>query len=194
MMEMKHHHVVVVDLIQAQVKSLPTLSSSSTSTRNARGGRGRGRRGAPKRQHSPLPSVGVVNDGTDDYDDGVPLCDNCVDTVVTNPPFGTKASNAGMDVQFLKTATRLARRAVYSFHKTSTRDYLIKKIETEWKYNVKVLAKMKFDIPNMYSFHSKKSVDVEVDLIRVELPRDKEDESQSDVDEEQEYENDSDYE
>lgn len=42
------------------------------------------------------------------------------DTVVMNPPFGTK-HNAGMDMRFLEVALRLANRAVYSLHKTSTR-------------------------------------------------------------------------
>lgn len=42
------------------------------------------------------------------------------DTVILNPPFGTK-HNAGMDVKFLKTAFLLAKHSVYSLHKTSTR-------------------------------------------------------------------------
>lgn len=42
------------------------------------------------------------------------------DTVVMNPPFGTK-HNAGMDVRFLETALGMARTAVYSLHKSSTR-------------------------------------------------------------------------
>lgn len=42
------------------------------------------------------------------------------DTVIMNPPFGTK-KNAGVDIQFLKAAITLARKVVYSLHKTSTR-------------------------------------------------------------------------
>jgi len=42
------------------------------------------------------------------------------DTVVMNPPFGTK-HNAGMDMRFLEVALRLANSSVYSLHKTSTR-------------------------------------------------------------------------
>lgn len=42
------------------------------------------------------------------------------DTVILNPPFGTK-HNAGMDVKFLKAAFLLAKNSVYSLHKTSTR-------------------------------------------------------------------------
>ena len=32
------------------------------------------------------------------------------------------------------------------------------------------MAQMKFDLPKVYKFHKEKSVDVEVDLIRVILP------------------------
>ncbi|XP_069081410.1 rRNA N6-adenosine-methyltransferase METTL5 isoform X5 [Pleurodeles waltl] len=46
---------------------------------------------------------------------------NMVDTVIMNPPFGTK-NNKGMDITFLKSALQIARTAVYSLHKTSTRD------------------------------------------------------------------------
>ena len=33
--------------------------------------------------------------------------------------------------------------------------------------DVEFAAQMKFDIPNMYKFHKQKSVDVDVDLIRI---------------------------
>ena len=46
--------------------------------------------------------------------------ENSFDTVVTNPPFGTK-NNAGMDMRFIETGVHLATNAVYSLHKTSTR-------------------------------------------------------------------------
>ena len=42
------------------------------------------------------------------------------DTVNMTPPFGTK-KNAGIDIQFLKTAINLTRKVVYSLHKSSTR-------------------------------------------------------------------------
>lgn len=35
--------------------------------------------------------------------------------------------------------------------------------------DVKVVAQMKFDLPKVYKFHKEKSVDIEVDLIRVTL-------------------------
>jgi rRNA N6-adenosine-methyltransferase METTL5 len=42
------------------------------------------------------------------------------DTVIMNPPFGTK-HNAGMDIKFVEIGLQLARHSVYSLHKTSTR-------------------------------------------------------------------------
>uniref|UniRef100_UPI00398F547C rRNA N(6)-adenosine-methyltransferase METTL5 isoform X3 n=1 Tax=Pristiophorus japonicus TaxID=55135 RepID=UPI00398F547C len=60
------------------------------------------------------------------------------DTIIMNPPFGTK-HNKGMDMTFLKTALDMARTAVYSLHKTSTRDYVQKKAD-EWKVKMEVIA------------------------------------------------------
>eukprot|EP00815_Leptocylindrus_aporus_P003366 CAMPEP_0116074052 /NCGR_PEP_ID=MMETSP0322-20121206/15690_1 /TAXON_ID=163516 /ORGANISM="Leptocylindrus danicus var. apora, Strain B651" /LENGTH=277 /DNA_ID=CAMNT_0003563607 /DNA_START=108 /DNA_END=938 /DNA_ORIENTATION=- len=79
--------------------------------------------------------------------DGIPLRDGCVDTVLTNPPFGTK-QNAGIDLAFLKCACRLSRQAVYSFHKSSTREHVLKKAK-EWHMGAEIVAAMKFDIPKI---------------------------------------------
>lgn len=100
-----------------------------------------------------------------------PLHDKCVDTVVTNPPFGTKGNNAGIDIEFVLLACQLARRAVYSFHKTTTRDYVLRTIQSKVSniQSVNVIAEMKFNISNTYQFHQQKSVDIAVDLIRVEM-------------------------
>ena len=149
------------------------LSSGPSTSRQKNGGRqqgkrtGRGRGGRHSNRGASPQTEGPTLILTDE--DGIPLQDDCVDTVLTNPPFGTK-HNAGMDVQFLRTATRLARKTVYSFHKTSTRDFLLRKV-SEWGMEAIVVAEMKFDIPNTYKFHQKKSVDVEVDLLRVSIPR-----------------------
>ena len=71
-----------------------------------------------------------------------------VDTVVMNPPFGTK-HNKGLDMKFLQvnkfhllhlaeimisfsqTGLEMASRAVYSLHKSSTRDHVLSKVK-EW--------------------------------------------------------------
>lgn len=96
---------------------------------------------------------------------GLAIRDKCVDTVLTNPPFGTK-QNAGIDVQFLKEATRVARSAVYSFHKTSTRPFLLRTIQ-QWGLHPEVAAEMRFDLPNVYKFHRQGEVNIEVDLLRI---------------------------
>lgn len=89
------------------------------------------------------------------------------DTVIMNPPFGTKR-NAGMDVQFLEMATKLATKSVYSLHKTSTRDYVLKKARSLGTKG-EVIAELRYDLPRAYKFHKKESVDIAVDFIRFEL-------------------------
>ena len=85
-----------------------------------------------------------------------------VDTVISNPPFGTK-NNAGVDVEFVKVGLRTGEQ-VFSLHKTSTRNFL------ERKVGGKAIASLGFDIPNQFSFHKKKNATVEVDLVHFEAP------------------------
>uniref|UniRef100_A0A2K6QPA3 Uncharacterized protein n=1 Tax=Rhinopithecus roxellana TaxID=61622 RepID=A0A2K6QPA3_RHIRO len=61
---------------------------------------------------------------------------------------------AWTDMAFLKTALEMARTAVYSLHKSSTREQHVQKKAAEWKIKIDII------------FHKKKSVDIEVDLIR----------------------------
>lgn len=58
-----------------------------------------------------------------DLGPGIPsiLSPGSFDTVVMNPPFGTK-NNAGIDMVFLRRAWQLSSGAVYSLHKTTTRE------------------------------------------------------------------------
>lgn len=60
---------------------------------------------------------------------------NALDTVVMNPPFGTKRQ--GVDVAFLARAARSTRSTVYSMHKTSTRDYIARTLQS-WQANGQV--------------------------------------------------------
>lgn len=46
------------------------------------------------------------------------------DTVIMNPPFGTKIK--GADMQFLRVACSLGPQQVYSLHKSSTRNHIHK--------------------------------------------------------------------
>ncbi|KAI8815358.1 methyltransferase-like protein 5-like protein [Cladochytrium replicatum] len=86
------------------------------------------------------------------------------DTVIMNPPFGTKTVK-GVDLMFLNRAFQIAETAVYSLHKSSTRNFIIKKA-AEWGWKGEVVAELRYDIPNMYKFHKQKSVDIEVDFLR----------------------------
>lgn len=89
------------------------------------------------------------------------------DTVIMNPPFGTRQK--GIDLEFVKVGLKIASQAVYSLHKTSTRQHIMAKAKT-WGIKAKVIAELRFDLPNTYKFHSKTSVDIKVDLIRFWFP------------------------
>lgn len=78
------------------------------------------------------------------------------DTVIMNPPFGTK-HNQGIDMKFLKTALTMAKEAVYSLHKSSTRDHIQKKAK-DWGVKMELVAELRYDLPASYKFHKKKSV------------------------------------
>lgn len=84
------------------------------------------------------------------------------DTVIMNPPFGTRQK--GIDLEFVKVGLKLAN-SVYSLHKTSTRQHILAKARA-WGVEAKVIAELRFDLPHTYKFHSKTSVDIQVDLIR----------------------------
>jgi len=86
------------------------------------------------------------------------------DTVIMNPPFGTK-HNKGLDIKFLETGLRLSSKSVYSLHKTSTRDHILKKAK-DWGVTAQVIAELRYDLPNTYKHHKKSSVDIHVDFIR----------------------------
>ncbi|XP_067141277.1 rRNA N6-adenosine-methyltransferase METTL5 isoform X1 [Centruroides vittatus] len=86
------------------------------------------------------------------------------DTVVMNPPFGTK-KRKGIDMIFLKTALGLAKTAVYSMHKTSTREHIKKKAD-DWGVNMEIIEEFKFGIPATYRFHKRAEVHIDVDLIK----------------------------
>lgn len=91
------------------------------------------------------------------------------DTVVMNPPFGTKVK--GVDMLFLQRALALVRAggAVYSMHKSSTREHVMAK-GREWGSQGSVLAQLWFPLPRVHGFHKHHSVDVQVDLWRFHVP------------------------
>ncbi|KAL0842305.1 hypothetical protein ABMA28_014437 [Loxostege sticticalis] len=95
--------------------------------------------------------------------------ENYFDTVLMNPPFGTK-NNSGIDMKFLQAALRLCSDTVYSLHKSSTRSHIQKKIK-EWGVKGSVVAELRYDLPATYKFHKQQSRDIAVDLWRVYHPQ-----------------------
>ncbi|XP_031473398.1 uncharacterized protein LOC116245920 isoform X1 [Nymphaea colorata] len=88
-----------------------------------------------------------------------------VNTVVMNPPFGTRKK--GSDLDFLLKALKVASDAVYSLHKSSTRDHIKRVALRDFNAtSAEVLCELRFDVPQMYKFHKKKEVDIAVDLWR----------------------------
>ncbi|XP_020575310.1 methyltransferase-like protein 5 isoform X1 [Phalaenopsis equestris] len=96
-----------------------------------------------------------------------------IDTVVMNPPFGTR--NKGSDMEFLSVAIKVASQSVYSLHKTSTREHIKRVALRDFHAkSAEVLCEVckhknwavRFDVPQLYQFHKKKTVDLAVDLWR----------------------------
>eukprot|EP00592_Proboscia_alata_P004124 CAMPEP_0194367392 /NCGR_PEP_ID=MMETSP0174-20130528/15459_1 /TAXON_ID=216777 /ORGANISM="Proboscia alata, Strain PI-D3" /LENGTH=309 /DNA_ID=CAMNT_0039143087 /DNA_START=1099 /DNA_END=2028 /DNA_ORIENTATION=- len=169
---------VMYEIMKAQVQFSPSLKTSSSNQpcnnrKKHGGGSKNGRKNIPPLKNKlaePSSPVRAINA------DGIPLSSKCVDVVITNPPFGTK-HNAGVDMAFLFAAVRLSRKAVYSFHKSSTRKYILKKNKETFgtSVGVEIVAEMKFEIGNMYKFHKEKSKYVHVDLVRVRHIKSEED-------------------
>jgi len=86
-----------------------------------------------------------------------------VDTVVMNPPFGTKRPHA--DIEFLQTALRIGR-VVYSIHKSSTRKHLERWLR-EHAHRAERIMTTQMEIPHQFSFHRKKRAYVDVDVFRI---------------------------
>ncbi|GAQ78220.1 hypothetical protein KFL_000090660 [Klebsormidium nitens] len=90
------------------------------------------------------------------------------DTVVMNPPFGTRRK--GADMEFLRTAFRIASGSIYSLHKSSTREHIqrvaLKELGAK---SAEVICELRYNLPATYKFHKKREVDIEVDLWRFEL-------------------------
>lgn len=100
--------------------------------------------------------------------DGLERWAGAFDTVLLNPPFGTK-HNAGQDMRFVEVGLRLARGVVYSLHKSSTRAYIQKRAEQLWGVKAEVVAELRYNLEATYRFHKKQSVDIEVDCWRFDV-------------------------
>jgi len=81
-----------------------------------------------------------------------------LDVVIQNPPFGTKLEHA--DRAFLDAAMRLAPH-VYSFHKSSTMDFILSRL-AESGYSVEMILKYEFPIKKTMEHHHKKIERIDV--------------------------------
>ena len=99
---------------------------------------------------------------------------------------------------FIEAALAVGAKDIYTLHKTSTRDvsaarplllveacngtltlqFLVKKFSRDG-ITVTPIAQLRFDLPQTYKFHKKKSVDVEVDLLHIAVPRSEEEVEES---------------
>ena len=85
------------------------------------------------------------------------------DTVLMNPPFGTKQPHA--DLQFLQCAQNLGS-VIYSIHKSSTRNFLEKWLQNQTLKGERIMS-TRMEIPHQFSFHRKPKTFVEVDVFRI---------------------------
>ena len=81
-----------------------------------------------------------------------------VDTVVENPPFGTKVRHADRD--FLKKAFEIADN-IYSLHKSESADF-IKSFSTENQFILKEVIPFSYPLKATHKFHEKKIKRIEV--------------------------------
>ena len=84
-----------------------------------------------------------------------------IDTVVMNPPFGTK-SEVNMDYEFVQKGLQFSK-TVYSLHKSSTRDFWRTKVD--WKVEL-LHSDIPFPITKVFKFHKREMEYVNVDLFR----------------------------
>ncbi|MBI2141027.1 methyltransferase [Candidatus Woesearchaeota archaeon] len=87
-----------------------------------------------------------------------------VDTVIQNPPFGTKEKHA--DRQFLLQAFKAAG-VVYSFHKIETAGF-VKKIAADNGFNVTNILQLQLQLKRTYDFHRSRMRRIDVGLFRIE--------------------------
>lgn len=83
--------------------------------------------------------------------------------VIQNPPFGCQRRHA--DRIFLDKALEIGD-VVYTIHNSSTRDFVINYVEGKGR-NITHIFESRFRIPRIYSFHSKRCVEIPVDIYRI---------------------------
>lgn len=87
------------------------------------------------------------------------------DIVVTNPPFGTRSKN--IDQLFVEKGLEFSN-VVYSIHKSSTRDFMVKKAKEMGVHIRFMLENEDFPIVATYKFHKFAKHFIKVDIIKFE--------------------------
>ena len=87
------------------------------------------------------------------------------DIVVTNPPFGTRSKN--IDTLFVEKGLEFSN-VVYSIHKSSTRDFLVKKAKEMGVHASFMFENEDFPIAATYEFHKLAQHFIKVDIIKFE--------------------------
>ena len=87
------------------------------------------------------------------------------DTVITNPPFGAQKSNRWADRAFIEKGFEISK-VIYSLHISKTIPFIEKMISS---LNGKISYKKTylFPIKHTYSFHKKKSENIDITLLRI---------------------------
>jgi len=85
------------------------------------------------------------------------------DTVIMNPPFGTK--RRGADLEFLRTAMRISK-TIYSMHNYWTYDFL-KRYISEQGWEITHSYVVEFPIKMSYPFHKRDLVWIKVVVLRI---------------------------
>jgi predicted RNA methylase len=94
--------------------------------------------------------------------DVLDLKDVHVDTVIMNPPFGTR--NKGRDLSFLKIAGEISTGGIYSFHKSATRRHILEVASPKFGLKGDLMQEVDFDLKKLYKFHKSDTKAVQVDV------------------------------
>eukprot|EP01064_Diplonema_japonicum_P020285 TRINITY_DN2948_c0_g1_i1.p2 TRINITY_DN2948_c0_g1~~TRINITY_DN2948_c0_g1_i1.p2 ORF type:complete len:226 (+),score=56.97 TRINITY_DN2948_c0_g1_i1:965-1642(+) len=92
------------------------------------------------------------------------------DTVILNPPFGANKDRQqkGIDLMFLHTALAMCAPggAVYSLHKSSTREHIQGVVE-RWGAKAEPLGEYTWNLAKTYKHQKKQNKDISVDMWRI---------------------------
>jgi putative methylase len=102
---------------------------------------------------------------TEFIDEDMESFDEKTDVVLMNPPFGTREKHA--DKAFLLKAFSIAK-VTYSFHKSSTKDYIMQLSEKDG-FNIKEVFDFRFMLKNTMKHHTREKKYIDVSCIVFEI-------------------------